>query len=127
MKETWRKIPQWIKIVIYVILGVAGAAALGFLFGLVIQRLWNWLMPSIFSLREITYWEAVGIFILARLIFGSFGGSSHDSSSGKKKRKAECEAGDWGHYDEWWQKDGRKQLEEYASKKETCENPAQKE
>jgi hypothetical protein len=30
--------------------------------------LWNWLMPSIFGLKEITFWQAIGLQILAYLI-----------------------------------------------------------
>lgn len=34
--------------------------------------LWNWLMPSIFSLREITFYEALGLNFLAKMFFQSF-------------------------------------------------------
>ena len=30
--------------------------------------LWNWLMPSIFGLKEITFWQAIGLQILAYII-----------------------------------------------------------
>ena len=43
---------------------------LAFLFGWFIQLLWNWLMPLLFSLPIITYWQGIGIFILGRFIFG---------------------------------------------------------
>lgn len=34
--------------------------------------LWNWLMPSIFSLREISFYEALGLNFLAKMFFQSF-------------------------------------------------------
>ena len=34
-----------------------------------LMLLWNWLMPVIFHLLELTYWQAVGIEILAVLLF----------------------------------------------------------
>lgn len=34
--------------------------------------LWNWLMPSIFNLREITFYEALGLNFLAKMFFQSF-------------------------------------------------------
>ena len=34
--------------------------------------LWNWLMPSIFNLREITFYEAMGLNFLAKMFFQSF-------------------------------------------------------
>ncbi len=31
--------------------------------------LWNWLMPEIFGLKEITFWQAWGINFLAGILF----------------------------------------------------------
>jgi hypothetical protein len=31
--------------------------------------LWNWLMPTIFYLDEITFWQACGLQLLATLLF----------------------------------------------------------
>jgi hypothetical protein len=39
------------------------------LLGLPLQLLWNWLMPSIFDLRYISFWEAVGLNLLAAILF----------------------------------------------------------
>jgi hypothetical protein len=36
--------------------------------------LWNWLMPSVFGLSAISFWQALGILVLCRLLFGSFSG-----------------------------------------------------
>lgn len=47
--------------------------------------LWNWIMPDVFGLKEVTFWKAIGIFFLAKLIFGGFGSSS---SSNKAREKA---------------------------------------
>ncbi|MDR3058060.1 MAG: hypothetical protein ACK5KL_21400 [Dysgonomonas sp.] len=41
--------------------------------GAVVMLLWNWLMPVIFGLITINFWQALGIFILARILFGGFG------------------------------------------------------
>jgi hypothetical protein len=42
--------------------------------GAVVQQLWNWLTPSIFGWRPITFWQAVGLLALCRILFGRFGG-----------------------------------------------------
>ncbi|SEG03969.1 hypothetical protein SAMN05421819_1780 [Bryocella elongata] len=42
------------------------------LVSLVVEHLWNWLMPSIFHLRLITYWEAMGLLVLSKLLLGGF-------------------------------------------------------
>ena len=39
------------------------------LLGLPLQLLWNWLMPSLFNLRYITFWEAIGLNIMATILF----------------------------------------------------------
>jgi hypothetical protein len=35
-----------------------------------VQHLWNWLMPAIFGLHMITYWQAFGLISLSWLLFG---------------------------------------------------------
>jgi hypothetical protein len=45
------------------------------LFTFVIMRLWNWLMPPLFGLHAITFWQALGLFILSKILFGSFRGA----------------------------------------------------
>jgi hypothetical protein len=56
---------------------VIGILALG-VFGLVVMSLWNWLMPALFGLRTITFWQAWGVLILSRILFGSLHGGRHD-------------------------------------------------
>src|SRR4051812_33084577 len=41
--------------------------------GAIVMQLWNWLLPQIFGLREITFWQALGILLLSRILFGGFG------------------------------------------------------
>ena len=43
-------------------------------FGLVIMTLWNWLVPQIFSGPQITFWQALGLFLLSKVLFGGWGG-----------------------------------------------------
>ncbi len=54
---------------------------LGALTALPVMLLWNWLIPSIFKLREIGFLEAWGLLILTGLLFKS----SNSSSSSKNK------------------------------------------
>lgn len=62
---------HWIKRCIGIgIACVAGA----FLLGYVVMCLWNWLMPALFGLAIITYWQAFGILILSKILFGGFRG-----------------------------------------------------
>lgn len=49
-------------------------------FGLLVKSLWNWLMPELFGLHPITFWQALGVWILSRLLLAGFQGRgrSHD-------------------------------------------------
>lgn len=42
-------------------------------FSAIVMLLWNWLMPAIFGLTAISFWQALGLFALARILFGRFG------------------------------------------------------
>jgi len=42
-------------------------------FGAVVMVLWNWLMPALFGVRTITFWQAVGVLVISRILFGRFG------------------------------------------------------
>lgn len=39
------------------------------LFPFVTMQLWNWLMPALFKLPAIGFWQAVGILILSHILF----------------------------------------------------------
>ena len=42
--------------------------------GVIVQHLWNWLIPSIVGGRVITFWQAVGLLVLTKILFGGFRG-----------------------------------------------------
>jgi hypothetical protein len=43
-------------------------------FGFITMWLWNTLMPLIFHLPVITFWQTVGLLVLSRLLLGGMGG-----------------------------------------------------
>jgi hypothetical protein len=43
-------------------------------FSLAVMWLWNWLMPVIFGLHTIGFWQALGLLVLSKILFGSFHG-----------------------------------------------------
>ena len=62
----------------------AGMIALAVLFGLivtlVVMLLWNWLMPDIFGLTTINFWQALGLLVLSKIFFsGGWKKSRHGS------------------------------------------------
>lgn len=119
----------------WVILGVLGITGLAILFGFVIMWLWNWLMPELFGLTTLTYWQAVGLFILAKILFSSGGGGkSHHSSKHSRHSHRSCrhdskkDFSKWKHYGNFWETEGNKAYCNYVErmedeiKKEDIEN-----
>ncbi|WP_407404473.1 hypothetical protein [Sodaliphilus sp.] len=47
------------------------------LLGWLVMLLWNWLMPSLFGLSELGYWQACGLLVLCKILFGGLGGHHH--------------------------------------------------
>jgi len=54
---------------ILLIVGLIVLAAI--LLALPLQLLWNWLMPNLFNLPVITFWQALGLNMLAGILFKS--------------------------------------------------------
>lgn len=59
-----------IVVAFVVLLGMA------FLVGFPVCWLWNWLMPHIFGLPKIGFWEAWGLLLLSGLLFSGKSGST---------------------------------------------------
>jgi hypothetical protein len=55
---------------------VFGLAAVA-LVGLITMSLWNWLVPDLFHGPEINFWQALGLLILSKILFWSFGKKHH--------------------------------------------------
>jgi hypothetical protein len=105
-----------------VLLGLIAAAAFALVFGYFVMLLWNWLMPPIFGLGVITYWQAFGIMVLAKLIFGAVSGRG-GHGGGWRKRGPGRHASDWGgperwrHWREFWEQEGRQAFERYMERR----------
>ncbi len=54
-------------------LAILGLLLVSFLGGEIVMRLWNWLVPGLFGLHAINFWQALGLLILSRILFGSHG------------------------------------------------------
>lgn len=61
--------------------GLALGVILAFFFGWLVMLLWNWIMPPVFGLGTITFWQAWGLVILAHLLFKA-GGHEHFKHDG---------------------------------------------
>ncbi|OWW26992.1 hypothetical protein B4Q04_04760 [Zobellia sp. OII3] len=118
-------IKKTVKILFYIVAGI------GFLvlFAYIFMYLWNWLMPEIFGLTTLDFWQAGGLLILAKIIFGNFSGGKDGANKGNKKKKREraCKGNGsrmwcddfskWEFYDEFWKKEGEQAYNDYLERK----------
>ena len=52
---------------------IAGMIAFVALGGVLVRVLWNWLLPPLLGLPQITFWQAIGVLALSRILFGGLG------------------------------------------------------
>jgi len=98
-----------------------GIVAFLALISFVVMNLWNYLLPGILHVGVITFWQAMGIFILCKILFG-FGKGGHrggapwmrhgmaekfknmspeEREKFKQKWEEKCSHGRWGHRHNW--------------------------
>jgi hypothetical protein len=53
---------------------LAVAIALIAVLSLVVMSLWNWVVPALFRGPVLQYWQAVGLLVLSRILFGGLRG-----------------------------------------------------
>ncbi|MGA2673982.1 MAG: hypothetical protein ABSE99_12215 [Terracidiphilus sp.] len=75
MKDNWIKRNKWIFFAAPLAIAVLVAIC-----GEVVMYLWNWLLPALFGWRLITFWQALGLLVLCRMLFGGFGAHGPDHS-----------------------------------------------
>ncbi len=61
------------------------AIAIAALVSYVVMNLWNVLMPAIFGLHAITFWQSLGLLLLSKILFGGFG--PHRGGGGPWRRR----------------------------------------
>src|SRR6185312_3127727 len=59
------------------------------LFGELVMHLWNWLLPSLFGFRTITFWQTLGVLLLSRILFGSWAGNGGGNRRSRRRDKWE--------------------------------------
>ena len=85
----WEERRIGMKVFLGILMGIGGVG-LAFLFGWIVMLLWNWLMPEIFGLKAISYWQGWGLLILSSLLFKGFPSGKDDGGKrGDRRRKRE--------------------------------------
>ena len=65
MKRRW--VRRGLKFIVFAALAVT-------VFSFVVMGLWNWLVPGVFGGHTISFWQALGLLILSKILFGGFRG-----------------------------------------------------
>jgi hypothetical protein len=63
MRKKWWIVP----------LAIIGIPLFIFVGGEVVMHLWNWLLPPLFGWKTLGFWQALGLLLLCRILFGGLG------------------------------------------------------
>jgi hypothetical protein len=126
-------IPRLAHIIGWVIIGLGFAGLYALVFGFVVKWVWNMLMPAVFGLSEINFWQAFGIVILAKLLFGGFSPHRHDRSPRDDRRHQDwhfpwkrfrdqrqdmkSNYRNWKYYHRFWHEEGAAAFGAYIDRK----------
>ena len=83
--------PRWKRLILIAPLAILGMLLLIAIGGGIVQFLWNWLLPSLFDWREISFWQALGILALCRILFGGSGWRGSVRSNVRRRMEERCE------------------------------------
>lgn len=117
----------------WVIVGLGFVGLFALVFGFVVKWVWNMLMPAVFGLSEITFWQAFGMVILAKLLFGGFSPHRRDRSYQSdrlhhdwhfpwrrfrdQRQNLKSHYRSWKDYHRFWHEEGEAAFEAYIGRK----------
>lgn len=82
---------RWKKLVLIAPLAILGMLLFIFIGGEIVLHLWNWLLPPLFGWHQITFWQALGLLLLCRILFGGFGWHGSVRSNMRRRMAERCE------------------------------------
>lgn len=112
--DRWARVPKPLRIAAYATFGTLFAVIFAAVFGYATMLLWNAVLPQISSLPALTFWQALGILVLARLLTGRF---SHGSHRGRGFRRRFGQNAD--RYGEWWESEGKAAFDAYLQRQDS--------
>jgi len=127
-----------VRIMALVLAGIGAAVLFAAVFGFLVEVLWNWVMPPIFGLKTITFWQGFGILLLAKLLFGGFGpghrrhserwgrrfrervhGVEPEAQGGPEEAPMPGDSDRWPLFRQFWREEGRAAFDAYVQKKKS--------
>ena len=61
---------NWMEMVVMFAARLAVTLAFGLILAFFVKLLWNLVIPGLFGLPGITYWQTVGLYIIVKLLTG---------------------------------------------------------
>ena len=84
MNERLAKMPKITRLLLFAPLAILGILLFTFIGGQIVLLLWNWLLPPLFGISQINFWQALGILVLCRILFGGFGMNGSQRSHSRR-------------------------------------------
>lgn len=123
------------RIIGWVFAGIVLACFFALIFGFLVKWLWGVTLTPLFNLPQPSYWQAVGLIILGKLLFGGIGHPRKDpnhsfrhkvwydrfhgypgkSRSSSDQKTSDIEQGE--DYREFWEREGKKAFADYLSRR----------
>jgi hypothetical protein len=90
-------------------------AALIVVFGSAVMYLWNAVMPALLGVAHITFWHALALLLLARILVGGFhrGGFGHRFGGRFGRHAAHRQ------YEDWWREVGEQSYRDFSATRPT--------
>jgi hypothetical protein len=79
------------KMIFIAPLAILGMLLFAFLGGEIVMHLWNWLLPPLFGWHLLTFWQALGLLTLCRILFGGFGWRGSRRSGFRHRMDDHCD------------------------------------
>ena len=80
---------RW-KMVFIAPLAIVAMVTFVFIGGEIVMHLWNWLLPSLFGWRQLTFWQGLGLLVLCRVLFGGLGMHGPRRANFRRRMKDRC-------------------------------------
>jgi hypothetical protein len=83
--------PRWKRLIFIAPLAILGMLLFIAIGGGIVMQLWNWLLPPLFGWHQITFWQAIGLLALCRILFGGHGLRGSGRSHWRRRMEERCE------------------------------------
>jgi hypothetical protein len=84
--------PRLKRLIFIAPLAILGILLFMFIGGEIVLHLWNWLLPPLFGWPQITFWQALGLLVLCRILFGGSGWRGSSRSNVRRRMAERCES-----------------------------------